>query len=67
MGHMQPSYGPRTDNECPTSGGDTTLVNGDERLVIPMHEKMTCTYSPLGEDDSHVQSVYREHSAGQQM
>lgn len=62
MGQMQPTYGPRTDNICPTAGGSTVLVNGDERLVIPVQEKMACVHSDLAEDDSHVQGVYREQN-----
>lgn len=60
MGHMQPTYGPVTDNTCPTAGGKTTIVQGNEALVIPMHEKMACVSGDLSnEDDSNCQGVYR--------
>lgn len=57
---MQPTYGPVTDNTCPTAGGDKTIVNGNEADVIPMQEHMGVVVSPLMEDDSHVQGIYRE-------
>lgn len=57
---MQPTYGPVTDMTCPTDGGDKNIVNGNEALVIPVQEKMSVVVSPLGEDDSHVQGIYRE-------
>lgn len=68
MGHMQPTYGPRTDNTYLTTGGNKTLVNGDEAPAITAtYEGMACVCSDLGEDDSCVTGVYAEHSAGQQM
>lgn len=67
MGHMQPAHGPVTDNTFPTSGGNKTLVNGNELLVDDCCMAAECVYSPLGEDDSHVTAVYREHSAGMEM
>lgn len=68
MSHIQPDYGPRTDNTHLTTGGNRTLINGDERDAIPaQHQAMMCVYSDLGEDDSHVTAVYREHSSGMQM
>lgn len=59
---MQPDYGPRTDMTCPTSGGSTTLVNGDESLVIPKHQHMGCVYAELGEGEDHTVGVYRKTS-----
>ena len=57
---MQPTYGPRTDNTCPTTGGDKNIVNGDERDVIPTYEKMGAVSGDLsGEDDSHCVGVYQ--------
>lgn len=67
MGHAQPAHGPVTDQTCLTSGGHKNIVNGNELLVDDACTPMACVYSPLGEDDSHVQGVYREHSARQQM
>lgn len=60
MGHMQPTYGPVTDMTCPTSGGATVLVNGNEADVIPKHEHMLCVSGDLSnEDDSHCMGVYQ--------
>lgn len=59
-GGMQPTYGPVTDNTCPTTGGSTVIVNGNEADVIPTQEHMSVAVSPLSEDDSHVQGIYRE-------
>jgi len=57
---MQPTYGPVTDNTCPTSGGSTVLVNGNEADVIPMQEKMANVSGDLSnEDDSHCVGVYQ--------
>lgn len=67
MGNMQPAHGPVTDNTCLTAGGNKTLINGDELLADDGCEPMVCVYSDLGEDDSHVQGVYREHPAGAEM
>lgn len=68
MGHQQPYYGPVTDNTCPTDGGTTTVITGNEwPYVNKLSEQMACVYSPLGEDDSHVVGVYREHAAGMEM
>ena len=60
-GNMAPTFGPQTNDSCPTAGGDTRLINGNEADVIPMQEKMAVRSGPLSnEDDSHVQGVYRE-------
>lgn len=68
MTHIQPTHGPRTDNTMPTTGGNRTLINGDEFLGDDQElEAMQCVYSELGEDDSHVTPVYREHSYGREM
>jgi hypothetical protein len=67
MSHIQPSHGPVTDNTCLTDGGNRTLINGNELLVDDACTSMLCVYSPLGEDDSHVMGIYREHSAGMEM
>ena len=61
-GGMQPTYGPMTDMTCPTTGGDKNIVNGNEADVIPKQEGMGVVVSPLGEDDSHVQGIYREQN-----
>ena len=56
----QPSYGPVTDNTKPVMGGDMKLLNGNEAHVLARCVEYTeGVYSPLGEDDSHVQPVYR--------
>jgi hypothetical protein len=57
---MQPTYGPVTDNTCPTTGGDKNIVNGNEADVIPTYEHMSVVVSDLSEDDSYVQGIYRE-------
>lgn len=52
----------------PTAGGNRTLINGDEFLGDDQElEAMRCVYSELGEDDSHVTPVYREHTYGREM
>lgn len=63
MPNPQPTYGPVTDNTKPTDGGTTTVVTGDERYATDKCVQGTAgVYAPLGEDDSHVQGVYRRHS-----
>lgn len=60
-GGMQPSYATPTDNTCPTDGGSTVIVTGDEWPYINKQEKMTVRTGTLSfEDDSHVQGIYRE-------
>lgn len=62
-GGMQPTYGPRTDNTHLTTGGNHTLTNGCEcDAIAASYETTAVAVSPLGEDDSHVQGVYREQN-----
>lgn len=62
-GGIQPSHGPVQDMCCTTEGGNTTLINADEGRDDDMYlAKMPNVASPLGEDDSHVQGIYREQN-----
>lgn len=68
MAGIQPSHGPVTDNTHKTTGGNHTLINGDELMIDDSDiSAMRCVYSDLGEDDSHVTPIYREHAAGAEM
>ena len=64
MGHVQPTYGPVTDNTHLTTGGSTVLVNGQERdAILATYEGMTCATAPLSnEDDSNCVGVYQRAS-----
>lgn len=64
-GGMKPTYGPVTDNEHLTEGGNKTLINGQEcEAIRATYEQMEAravdsTWNGV-EDDSHVQGIYRE-------
>lgn len=61
MSHMQPTYGPCTHQTYLTVGGDMKLVNGCEcDAIAASYEGTETRVSPLMEDDSHVQGIYRE-------
>lgn len=61
-GGMQPTYGPRTDNRCLTTGGHQQIVNGDEREAIAcIYEDTAVRTGVLSfEDDSQVRGIYVE-------
>lgn len=61
-GGMQHTYGPHTDSTYLTTGGNKTLVNGQEcDAIAATYEGMTARTGDLSnEDDSHVQGIYRE-------
>ena len=52
-GGMQPTYGPVTDNTCPTVGGNQTIINGNEAtqgcgftgLLYRMNSLQTSAYT----------------------
>ncbi len=46
-----------------TPGGSTVIVNGDEAHTLDASiESTPVVVSELGEDDSHVQGIYREQN-----
>lgn len=59
MGHMQPDYGPVTDNTHPTDGGTRTIITGNEwPYISEQHQGMACVRAELGEGEDHTQGEY---------